>query len=1085
MTSNVRPTVSVGVQEIVIRGARANNLKNISLNLPHHKLIVVTGVSGSGKSSLVFDVIAQEGQRRYFETLPSFARQFMGKLSRPEVDEIEGLSPVIAIGQQTTGMHIRSTVGTMSDIYDLLRLLFARTGTTNRKIVLSRALFSFNSEVGKCKHCKGIGKEEQIDLNRLILSPEKSIREGALAPTLPNGYIMYSQVTIDVLNQVCEAEGFNVEIPWQELTMQQREVVLYGSEKIKVPFGKHSLESRLKWTGIKAKPREEGYYKGMIPIMSDILRRDRNANILKYVHAVTCPECSGARLNDDALSVRVQGKSIADVAGFALNELKTWTQSNTWTAVASEIVKKIKAQVDVLEDLGLGHLNLDRAAKSLRSSEIQRIRVANQILAPLSDVLYVFDEPSIGLHPEENKRMIAHFRQLVEKGNTVIVVEHDLHTIAHADHIIEMGPKAGVDGGELIFNGPFSVFSEQSQLYETSPTHRAIRGNPKKTQRFAKGGGRSIRLLGCQERNLQNIDVEFKLGKLNVVSGKSGVGKSSLVKDTLLNVVQRHLGIEENEPVQLAGTENVDAINKLVFISHSPIGKTPRSNPATYLGLSDHIRDLYAGLPEARAQGFTKSRFSFNNKGGRCETCQGAGKTQIGMHFLGNVDLVCGTCNGDRFNEETLLVKYHGLSIADTYKLSINEAISFFANQKKVLAGLEILAEIGLGYLTLGQSSTTLSGGEAQRIKIANQLQKKDTGDSLYVIIEPSIGLHHNDVESLLQLFDRITKKGNTIVCIEQNEAVICWSDWHIELGPQSGKEGGQLVYQGLPKEQDKTQPIEIKKGPQKSLATNEIRLNGITTQGLKNINVYLPKNQLTVVTGLSGSGKSSLVYDTLFAEANARFTESLSTYNRSFLKQNSQAEMVSFSGLGPAIGINRRGGSLSKRSTVGTLSGIYDALRLLFSRIAQQEGKTYTAQHFSFNHHLGACPECEGLGVRRKCNSEEVIIAPERPVLEGALSNNKALSYYADENGQFIATLREAAKQKNWNIERPWAQLEKEVQNAILYGTGDVIWEVKWKFTTKSRDGIQQVTAPWLGFCNYIEDEYLRRLHNKNIKHL
>lgn len=1085
MTSIASQTVPDGKQEIVVLGARANNLQNISLSIPHNKLIVVTGISGSGKSSLVFDIIAKEGQRRYFETLPSFARQFMGKLSRPDVDEIEGLSPVIAIGQQNTGMHARSTVGTMSDIYDLLRLLFARTGTAHKNIALSRALFSFNSEVGKCMHCHGIGKEEQIDIKRLIAFPRKSIKEGALAPTLPNGYIMYSQVTIDVLNQVCEAEGFNVEISWNELTDQQRNVILYGSEKIKVPFGKHSLESRLKWTGIKAKPREEGFYKGMIPIMSDILRRDRNANILKYVHSVTCQACSGTRLNDDALSVRVQGKSIAELVALELNELKSWIQSNTWGAVAQEITKKIESQVDVLQDLGVGHLTLDRSSKSLSSSEIQRIRVANQMLVPLSDVLYIFDEPSIGLHREENERMIHHFRQLVNKGNTVIVVEHDLDTITSADHIIEIGPKAGVNGGQLIFNGSFSEFSRLDELKEVSPTYRAIKNIAVKARSSAKAESSSIRLIGCQERNLKNINVEFQLGNLNVVSGRSGVGKSSLVKGTLLKVVQQHLGIEVDISAKLTGCENIDAINKLVFINHSPIGKTPRSNPATYLGLSDHIRDLYASLPESKAKGFTKSRFSFNNKGGRCETCQGAGKTQIGMHFLGNVDLVCGTCNGDRFNEETLQIKYNGLSIADCYKLSINEAISFFEEQKKVLAGLHILQEIGLGYLTLGQSSTTLSGGEAQRIKIANQIQKKDTGNTLFVIIEPSIGLHHGDIESLLQLFDRIKQKGNTIVCIEQNEAIISWSDWHIELGPKSGKDGGSIIYQGIPNSDPENSKKKIKQETTNTSFHKEIHLNGLTTHGLKNIDVCIPKNQLTVVTGLSGSGKSSLVYDTLFAEANARFTESLSAYNRSFLQQNSEAEIASFSGLGPAIGINRKGGTPSKRSTVGTLSGVYDAFRLLYSRIAQHQGEIYTAQHFSFNHHLGACPECEGLGAKRTCDPEEVIVSLDKSILEGALSASKALSYYADLNGQFIATLKEVAKQQHWDIEHPWLQLEEEVKKVILYGTDDAIWEVEWEFTTKSRTGTQSLTAKWLGFCNYINDEYQRRLHNKNITQL
>ncbi|MCA1764268.1 MAG: ATP-binding cassette domain-containing protein, partial [Flavobacteriales bacterium] len=870
------------------------------------------------------------------------------------------------------------------------------------------------------------------------------------APTLPNGYIVYSQVTIDVLNDVCLAEGFNADTPWNELTERQQNVVLYGSDKLKVPFGKHSLESRLRWTGIKAKPREEGYYKGMIPIMSDILRRDRNPNILKYTHSVTCEACGGTRLNSDALSVTVCGKSIAQVVAMELNELKTWIQSNTWQEVAQEITRKIVDQVDVLQDLGLGHLTLDRESKSLSSSEIQRIRVANQIGVPLSDLLYVFDEPSIGLHREENERMISHFKRLVERGNTVIVVEHDLDTIS------------------------------------------ALKSAVKRREQPVKSSGKAIRLIGCGKRNLKNIDVAFQLGKLNVVSGRSGVGKSSLVKGTLVKAVQQKLGMEVHEPIELDRRENLDSIDKLIFIDHSPIGKTPRSNPATYLGISDHIRDLFSSLPQSKALGFTKSRFSFNNKGGRCDTCQGAGKIQIGMHFLGNVEMVCGTCNGDRFNEETLRVTYEGLSIADVYKLPIHKAVPFFEKEKKVVAGLKILQEIGLGYLTLGQSSTTLSGGEAQRIKIANQLQKKDTGDTLYVIIEPSIGLHRSDIESLLVLFDRVRQKGNTIVCIEQNENIVSWSDWHIELGPKSGKEGGRIVYQGVPvSDQTETRNKSGTKPSPEGIAQvrpeihNAIELNGVTTHGLKNIDVRIPKNKLTAVTGLSGTGKSSLVYDTLFAEANARFTESLSAYNRSFLQQNSEAEIDSFNGLGPAIGINRKGGAPSKRSTVGTLSGVYDAFRLLYSRIAQQEGESFTAQHFSFNHHLGACPHCEGLGVKRKCNPDALITSPEKSIFEGALTANKALSYYADNNGQFMATLKEVAKQKNWNIELPWKELKSEMKEAILFGTGDREWDVTWEYSTKSRTGTHSLKAKWLGFCNYIDEEYQRKLHNKNIAHI
>lgn len=1058
MTSSKNP-------EIVIKGARTNNLKNVSLRIPHNKFIVVTGVSGSGKSSLVFEVIAKEGQRRYFETLPSFARQFLGKLNRPDVDEIVGLSPVISIGQRTSGMHARSTVGTMSDIYDLLRLLYARTGKSQLDIDISRGLFSFNSPIGKCKHCNGIGKEEEIDLDRLIVHPEKTIREGALAPTLPNGYIMYSQVTIDVLNQVCEAEGFSVDIPWKELTLEQKNIILNGSEKIKVPFGKHSLESRLKWTGIKAKPREEGFYKGMIPIMSDILRRDRNANILKYVHAITCRLCNGTRLNTEALSVKVHALSIAEVSKLKLTELSAWIENNAWDEIGKEVVSKIKAQLNLLQDLGLGHLNLNRTAKTLRASEIQRIRIANQILTPLSDVLYVFDEPSIGLHPEENERLIFHLKGLVQKGNTVIVVEHDIDTIRSADHIIEIGPKAGVDGGKLIFNGEFEHFLNENSIANESETLKALHYSPEKKKRD-NAKNQAIQLIGCNERNLDGLNVEFQIGKLNVVSGKSGAGKSTLVKETLLPLVQKHLGVEHISKPKVGRTENLDLIDKLVFIDHSAIGKTPRSNPATYLGISDHIRDLFSKLPASKEKGFSKSRFSFNNKGGRCETCQGAGKTQIGMHFLGNVDLVCETCNGDRFNEETLAVKYKNSSIADVYKMSINEAVLFFQDDKKVLVGLKVLQEIGLGYLRLGQSSTTLSGGEAQRIKIANQLQKKDTGNTLYIIIEPSIGLHHSDIQTLLDMFERIKQNGNTIVCIEQDESVIASSDHSIEL-----IENSECKIQN---EDEKT--IEI---------NNEIILKGVSTHGLKNIDVSIPKNQLTVVTGLSGSGKSSLVYDTLFAEANARFTESLSTHNRSYLQQNSEAKIEFQSGLGPAIGINRKGGSPSKRSTVGTLSGIYDGFRLLYSRIAQEEGEHFTAQHFSFNHYLGACPVCEGHGEILTANPEEIIVTQEQSILDGAFSENKTLKYYTDSNGQFMAILKTVALAKNWDLNVAWQDLPEQIKEGILYGVQDEVWDVTWEYKTKARSGKQELKAKWLGFCNYVNDEFERKVKNKNITSL
>ncbi|GAB5416634.1 MAG: hypothetical protein Crog4KO_21220 [Crocinitomicaceae bacterium] len=1085
------------MHKIVIKNAKTNNLKGISLEIPHHKFITVTGVSGSGKSSLAFDVIAREGQRRYFETMSGFARQFLGKLNQPEVDSIEGLSPVIAIAQKTTSSNARSTVGTMSDLYDLLRLIYARFGETENDIQLSRSLFSFNSEIGQCQQCHGIGQEEKIDLRKLVSDPSRTLREGALAPTLPTGYIMYSQVTIDVLNQVCEAEGFDVDIPWNELTEQQRDVILYGSDKIKVPFGKHSIESRLKWSGIKAKPREEGFYKGMMPIMSDILRRDRNANILKYVSSVTCGACNGRRLNPEALKVQLNNQGIATIATWEIHELSNWISKGTWPAEAASIIQKLREKIELLKDLGLGHLRIDQSADNLSASEAQRIRVINQLTAPLSDVLYVLDEPSIGLHPEENQRMIAHLKQLVEKGNTVMVVEHDLDTIRHSDWIIDIGPGAGEKGGNLIFNGSIDDFLGADL---ESPTQKALFKEisaviPEK--KFKD----QIELKGCTYGNLKNIDVDFQIGHVNVVSGKSGSGTKELVLETLKPLVETSINKAMTEALEVRAikTKNTDAFDKCIFVDQSPIGRTPRSNPATYLGISDAIRDLFASLPDAKEAGFTKSRFSFNNKGGRCETCQGAGKIQIGMHFLGNIDLRCGTCGGKRFNDPTLAVKFNELSIAEVYQLSVNEALEFFSDssnkiEKRIRKGLIVLSEIGLGYLKLGQASTTLSGGEAQRIKIANQLQKKSSGRSLFILMEPSIGLHDSDIETLIKMLQRIQREGNTIICVEQDARIVASSHWHIKLGPDGGKNGGELIYQGLPIvsiEQSTSALLDpqcsasFSSNPFNQSNKSNISLHNVSTNGLKNIDVSIPKQQITVVTGVSGSGKSSLVYDTLFAEASARFSESLSTYSRSLVQQNSTAVMDSFEGMTPSIALPRRNRQSNKRSTVGTITGIYDHFRLLFARLTSSDASDISAQHFSFNHHLGACETCKGMGVVETCNPDEVIAHPKKSLFEGALSENRALKYYSNPDGQFMATLQTIFDEEGWELNQPWNQFSLKQQDIILNGTGDREWEVTWNYRNKSRSGTQELKISWLGFCGFINDEFERKRQNKNIQTL
>ncbi|MBU1099092.1 MAG: AAA family ATPase [Bacteroidetes bacterium] len=1056
-------------ERIIITNARENNLKDFSLEIPHHKLIAVTGVSGSGKSSLAIDIIANEGRRQYLESIPSFARQFSGKISKPDVGSITGLYPVITIGQRTSGGSTKSTVGTLSEIYDYLRLLFARFGKADSGIKLSRSLFSFNNPLGACPACSGLGLEEKISTGKLIADPSKTLREGALVPTLPNGYIMYSQVTIDVLNTVCQEHGFNVDIPWNQLTDEQQDIILNGSDRIKVLYGKHSLESRLKWTALKAKPREEGYYKGMLPIMEDILRRDRNRNILRFVESVTCSSCEGKRLNNSALSVIYRGKTIDSLTNFELTELLIFFEGfNSKDEAEIKITGQICKQLSHLCNLGVGHLQLSRGAGTLTRGEIQRIRLVNQLSAQLSNVLYVFDEPSIGLHPRDNKYMIALMRELVNNRNTVIIIEHDLETIRNADWVIEVGPQAGIKGGELLFNGPFRDFINPEKDIEFTATQRVLLKEDEPVQ--YKTSTENHLVQNCSVNNLKGFDVNFKIGALNVITGVSGAGKASLVSGCLL-----------------------PTLKNVIRVDQSPIGRTPRSNPATYTGLADHIRDLFASLPLSKELGFGKGRFSFNNKGGRCEECEGGGKIQIGMHYMGNIDVTCDKCNGNRFNDETLKVEYRNHSISGVYDLSINQAAVLFEKEPKILKYLTTLMSLGLGYLKLGQSSTTLSGGEAQRIKLATSLVKKTPANTWFILEEPTTGLHYMDTKLLIKALRELADKGNTIVYIEHQEQLIKASDWIIDLGPGSGKKGGQLLFEGpwndfINSKDSITSQSILEQGvinfnePRQS---NYLKITNATTNNLKNVSVEFPMNEITVLTGLSGSGKSSIAFDTLYAEAQSRFTENLSTYARSFIKQSNNAKADSFENLTPSIAINRKNLPTSPRSTVGTMMGINEKYRFMFSRVAIKSGVNLTASSFSFNHESGACKHCSGLGYKLTADPMKLVKDWSMSIDEGALDHNATIRYYGNPHSQFVAVLREAAKGNKFSLSKSFNDFSDDELEIIFNGTGDKRWETVWEFRTKTSTGSKVIAAPWKGFCNHIDEEYHRRLHNKNLEEI
>ena len=1081
---------------IHIKKGREHNLKNVDLKIPHHKITCFTGVSGSGKSSLVYDIIGKESQRRYFETFSSYARQFMGKMSRPEVESIDGLMPVIMVDQKTISRNPRSTVGTISELYDYLRLLFARVGISEKysNMKLTRSLFSFNSAEGWCENCKGLGLEDKIDSNLLIKDEEKSLRQGALKITTPSGYTIYSQVTIDVMNEVCKSEGFTVDIPWKNLSLDQKNIVLNGSSKIKIPFGKHTLESRMKWSGITAKPREEGYYKGILPIMENILRVDRNPNILRFAQTVSCNKCKGTRLNQKALSVHINGLNIIDFAEMSIAELKEAFTKTIFNRnqkdIGNPVREKIINRCEILENLGLGYLSLMRSSESLSGGEAQRIRLATQTTNGLRGILYILDEPSIGLHPYDNNRMIQVMQHLRNQGNTVLVVEHDKETMLNADQIIDIGPLAGKNGGEVLFNTTVNGITEINN--DKSKTLKLLRAGNAVVCNKKIVDNKYIRIRKATLHNLRGIHVDFKQHALNVVTGVSGAGKSTLVFDLLGKYFETTLaGNKEADSIT-----SDDKIYKIIEINQLPIGRTPRSNAATYTKLFDLIRKLFASLPESKKRNWKQSYFSFNTKGGRCETCEGAGYIETGMHFLNNVATLCSACGGKRYKPEILEIEYKGKNISEVLEMEITDALDFFIDNDKIHHYLKVLNDLGLGYLSLGQPATTLSGGEAQRLKLATELVKPNKNHTLYIFDEPTTGLHHYDIKILLKALQGLTEKGHTVIVIEHDKDIITQADWIVDLGPLGGDRGGDLVYSGnyeglLSCEQSYTAKAlrGDLKSTRKSIPDNieqlieaPISLKGVNTHNLKNIDIDIPRNKLSVITGVSGSGKSSLAFDSLFAEGQYRFTESFSTYTRSLINQKTRPDIAETYGLTPTIAIDSKSIAKNPRATVGTICGVYDLLRLLYARVSIDHNNnlcTESSSVFSFNHEKGACLKCNGLGFELTCDTDKLISNPELALNNGAMKASKPGLFYGDPYGQHMAILNVVGPDNNIDYNKPWCELSKKAQDIALFGTGDKKYRVEWKFKRKNREGTHEFETLWLGLSEYVNAEYKKK-HNK-----
>lgn len=917
---------------IEIYGARENNLKNIDLRIPREKFVVITGLSGSGKSSLAFETIYAEGQRRYMESFSAYARQFIGSMERPDVDEIRGLSPVISIEQKSVNRNPRSTVGTITEIYDFMRLLYARTAipysyntgekmvryseeqitkmiaeqyknkrinvlapiirgrkghyrdlfeqirqqgyikvrvdgeirelvfgmqldrykTHDIEIVIDRLVvsddfkermvksvetafhrgkgmlmvqeegrgdiryfskllmcpttgiayqdpepntFSFNSPYGACPKCNGLGTVIQVDMKKIISDPGLSLRKGGLAPI---GEYKNNSV-FSQLEAIGTRYGFTLDTPISEIPDNAMSIILYGSSE--------SFTVTREYLGTQSTYSTP--FEGIVNVIRKMNEDNAPASIQKWANSfmneTKCPECHGQRLKKEALCFRLNDKNIAELANMDVNALSLWLDDlpnhldEKQKEIAHDILIEIKKRISFLLNVGIDYLNMNRAAKSLSGGESQRIRLATQIGSQLTGILYILDEPSIGLHQRDNHRLIESLKKLRDIGNSIIVVEHDKDTMLAADHLIDIGPGAGVNGGNIVFQG-----SPKDVIHGKGLTCDYLKDKKKievPTTRRRPVAGQHLKLYNASGHNLKNVDLDLPLGLMVCITGVSGSGKSSLINETLYPILSKHFYRSEKNPLPYDRIEGLEFIDKVIEIDQAPIGKTPRSNPATYTKVFDDIRKLYGELPESKIRGYKSGRFSFNVKGGRCETCQGAGVRVIEMNFLPDVHVQCETCQGKRYNRETLEVRFKGKSINDVLDLTIDEAVVFFENFPSILQKIKTLQDVGLGYITLGQPSTTLSGGEAQRVKLAAELSKRDTGKTLYILDEPTTGLHFEDIKILMDVLNKLVSKGNTVLIIEHNMDVIKMADYIIDMGPEGGERGGEILCEGTPEE--------------------------------------------------------------------------------------------------------------------------------------------------------------------------------------------------------------------------------------------------------------------------------------------